>query len=79
MMTRGEWRGLVYLRATFNGLAETLIREHVPDRHGRHCRGCQLPQSGNVVWPCTLHNLGAAALKARGGVAPVIPLRRRAG
>ena len=53
---------LALLLARLDGVADRLLAEHVPDRDGRHCRGCALPQSGSTPWPCTLHEI---ALQAR--------------
>ncbi len=76
-MSSQQWDALVVVTSRFEGLAETLVREHQADRYGR-CKACELPESGGSVWPCTLHNLGTAALKARDRVV-VIPLRARVG
>ena len=53
---------LAVLIARMDGVADRLLALHVPDRAGRHCLGCALPQTGCTPWPCTLHEV---ALQAR--------------
>ena len=72
-MTRDEWDALVILAGGFDGLPERLIRDHVPNRHGR-CRGCELPQSAGSVFPCSLYRLAVAAIESRDSAA-IIPFR----
>jgi hypothetical protein len=46
------------------GMADRLIRAHVPDSHGR-CRACPIgAQAGNHQWPCKLRSAADAAKQA---------------
>lgn len=55
---------LVLVLAQCDGVAARLIADHQRDSRG-YCRGCQLPQAGAQVWPCTLFTSATQAEKLR--------------
>jgi hypothetical protein len=55
---------LITFIAAEPGMADRLIRVHVPDERGR-CRACSIgAQAGNHQWPCKLRSAADAAKRA---------------
>lgn len=61
--------------ADMPGVVERLLAEHYADPQG-YCRGCRLPQTGYLKWPCSL---AASATQARDLQDAVRSLRGRVG
>jgi hypothetical protein len=58
---------LVVVLAAMPDVVAALLRDHVPDAHGR-CRECGMPGTGTpyLSYPCSLRGIAEAAMKIRG-------------